>query len=190
MTVVLLAAGKSSRTSSLKQLYEVNGEYLINVQIRRLQSYGFNVAVVLGYEYNKIRTIVNDSVTIVHNEQYEKGMFSSVKTAMRTLNDEQIIFCHVDRPIPNLAVFNALLESDSPIAVAFYHGKKTPPIRIEPSMKMRLLNSDLERLDHWINAQNDVAYVEVNDPKVHYNANTDETLKKYFDVIKTKKEKL
>lgn len=190
MTVVLLAAGKSSRTSSLKQLYDVNGEYLINIQIRRLQRYGFNVAVVLGYEYKKIRTIINDSVMIIHNEQYEKGMFSSVKMAMQTLNDEQIIFCHVDRPIPDQAVFNALLESANPIAVAFYHGKKAPPIRIRSSMKMHLLNSDLGRLDHWIGAQNDVAYVEVNDPKVHYNANTDEALKKYFDVIKTKKEKL
>lgn len=183
MIVVLLAAGKSSRTSSLKQLYDINGEYLINIQIRRLQSYGFNVAVVLGYEYKKIHTIINDSVTIVHNEQYEKGMFSSVKMAMKTLNDEQIIFCHVDRPIPDLAVFNALLENDNPIAVAFYHGKKAPPIRIGSSMKMCLLNSDLVRLDHWISAQNDVAYVEVSDPKVHYNANTDETLEKYFNEI-------
>ncbi len=180
MKVVLLAAGKSSRTSVLKQLYPINGEYLINVQIRILHSYGFDVAVVLGHEYERIHTILDNSVTIVHNEHYEEGMFSSVKMAFKALNDEQLVFCHVDRPIPDLAVFEALLESDNAIAVAFYQGEKAPPIRIRSSMKKRLLDSDLERLDYWIAAEDDVDYVEVDDPKVHYNANTDETLKKYF----------
>ena len=44
MTVVLLAAGKSSRTSVMKQLYPIKGEYLINRQIRKLRGYGYNVA--------------------------------------------------------------------------------------------------------------------------------------------------
>jgi len=181
MTVVLLAAGKSSRTSIMKQLYSVKDEYLINVQIRTLQTYGFDVAVVLGHEYERIRTILDNSVTIVQNENYEEGMFSSVKKAFKELNAEQLIFCHIDRPIPDLAVFEALIQSDNDIAVAFYQGEKAPPIRIRSSMKMRLLNSDLERLDHWIAVEDDVAYVEVDDPKVHYNANTDEALKRYFD---------
>jgi len=80
-TVVLLAAGRSRRTSAPKQLYKVRGEYLINVQIGILRSYGFVVAVVLGYEYEKIRSIFDKDVTVVHNEQYEEGMFSSVKEA-------------------------------------------------------------------------------------------------------------
>jgi molybdopterin-guanine dinucleotide biosynthesis protein A len=102
--------------------------------------------------------------------------------AFKVLNDEQLVFCHVDRPIPDLAVFEALLQSDNDIAVAFNQGEKAPPIRIKSSMKKRLLDSDLERLDYWIAAEDDVDYVEVDDPKVHYNANTDETLKKYFYV--------
>jgi len=181
ITVVLLAAGKSNRTSTMKQLYQIKGEYLINAQIGILQTYGFDVAVVLGHEYEKIRTILDNSVTIVHNESYDEGMFSSVKKAFKALDEEQLIFCHIDRPIPDLAVFEALLQSDKAIAVAFYQREKAPPIRIRSSMKMRLLNSDLERLDHWIAAEDDVDYVEVDDPKVHYNANTDEALKRYFD---------
>ncbi|WP_415406132.1 nucleotidyltransferase family protein [Sulfurovum sp. CS9] len=181
ITVVLLAAGKSSRTSTVKQLYPVKGEYLINIQIRKLHAYGFDVAVVLGHEYKKIRTVLDNSVTIVHNENYEEGMFSSVKKVFETLDEEQLIFCHIDRPIPDLAVFEALLQSEKAISVAFYQGEKAPPIRIKSSMKKHLLNSNLKRLDHWIAAEDDVDYLEVDDPKVHYNANTDETLKRYFD---------
>ncbi len=180
ITVVLLAAGKSSRTSTVKQLYPINGEYLINVQIRKLQTYGFDVAVVLGHEYERIRAILDPDVTIVHNESYEEGMFSSVKKTFEVLDKEQLLFCHIDRPIPDLAVFEALSESDKAIAVAFYQGEKAPPIRIRSSRREQLLNSNLKRLDHWIVAENNVDYVEVDDPKVHYNANTDEALKRYF----------
>lgn len=181
MKVVLLAAGKSSRTSIPKQLYPVNGQYLINKQIGTLHTYGFDVAVVLGYEYEKIKRVIDDRVTIVHNGHYEEGMFSSVKMACKVLNDDQLVFCHVDRPIPDLTVFEKLLQSKKEIAVAFYKGEKAPPIRIRSSIKKRLLDSDMERLDHWIAAEDDVDYVEVDDPKVHYNANTDETLEKYFN---------
>lgn len=165
----------------MKQLYPIKGEYLINVQIRILQTYGFDVAVVLGHEYEKICTVLDNSVTIVHNENYEEGMFSSVKKAFEVLDKEQLVFCHIDRPIPDLAVFEAVLESNKAIVVAFYQGEKAPPIRIRSSMKKRLLNSNLKRLDQWISVVDDVAYVEVDDPKVHYNANTDEKLKNYFN---------
>jgi len=98
MTVVLLAAGRSSRSSVMKQLYPVMGEYLINHQIRKLRAYGYDVAVVLGHAYEKIRSVLNENVTIIHNEHYEEGMFSSVKSAFKALDDEQLIFCHIDRP--------------------------------------------------------------------------------------------
>lgn len=184
MTVVLLAAGRSSRTSVMKQLYPIKGEYLINRQIRKLRGYGFDVAVVLGHAYEKIRSVLDQDVTIVHNEHYEEGMFSSVKSAFKAVDDEELIFCHIDRPVPDRAVFEALMKSKKPVAVAFYDGEKAPPIRICSSMKELLLASGLERLDRWIKAVEDVDYVKVNDPKVHYNANTDETLKQYFDVVR------
>ncbi len=180
MKVVLLAAGKSSRTTTMKQLHRIGDEYLINVQIKTLHSYGFDVAVVLGHSYEKISNILNENVTLVHNENYEEGMFSSVKKAFKELDDEQIIFCHIDRPIPYFAVFERLLQSNNAIAVAFFKGKKAPPICINASMKKNLLDSSAKRLDYWIAGEDDVGYIDIDDPKVHYNANTDEALQKYF----------
>jgi len=182
ITVVLLAAGRSSRTSVMKQLYRVRGEYLINLQCRELRTYGFDVVVVLGYAYKKISMVLDRNVRIIYNEKYEAGMFSSVKKVFNTLDAAQFIFCHVDRPVPERDVFEALLANNMEIAVTCYQGEKAPPIRIRTSMKKRLLHSSAKRLDHWIAEEREhVAYVEVNDPKVHCNANTDEALHRCFN---------
>ena len=178
--VVLLAAGESSRTSDMKQLYIVDGEYLINHQIKKVLSYAYEVAVILGHEYEKLSSILDKRVKIIQNFNYKDGMFSSVKTAFKSLESNRLIFCHIDRPIPNKEVFELLLKSDSEIATAFYNNKKAPPIMIQSSMKEELLSSDINRLDYWIESTKKVSYIKVDDERVHFNANTDEELGRYF----------
>ncbi|MEA2091079.1 MAG: NTP transferase domain-containing protein [Campylobacterota bacterium] len=179
--VVLLAAGESSRTTTMKQLYTVNGEYLINMQIRTLLSYGYKVAVVLGHNYEKISAVLDKDIRVIQNKEYSQGMFSSVKMAFKVLEAQRFIFCHVDRPIADKNVFELLLKCNSEIATAFFNNKKAPPIMIQSSMKTELLNSSLHRLDYWIESTSKVSYIDVDDKKIHFNANTDEELGRYFD---------
>ncbi|WP_345985324.1 NTP transferase domain-containing protein [Sulfurimonas sp. HSL-1656] len=180
MTVVLLAAGRSSRTSDLKSLYRVEGEYLINRQIRQLRSYGYDVAVVLGHAFDQISAILPDGVKVIRNEVYEEGMFSSVKRAFETLDAPELYFCQVDRPVPDKRVFEALSRSNSAVATAFFEGHRAPPQRISAVMRSDLLASDAGRLDAWIEATGIAEAVDVDDPKVVLNANTDEELRRIF----------
>ncbi|MEA1954968.1 MAG: NTP transferase domain-containing protein [Campylobacterota bacterium] len=178
--VILLAGGESSRTTNMKQLYKVDGEYLINKQIKIIQSYGYEVVVVLGHEYEKIKSVLDKDVKIIRNYNYQQGMFSSVKTAFNLLDADKLIFCHIDRPIVEKDIFEELLKSDDEIVTTFYNGKKAPPIMIKYSMKKELLDSNINRLDYWIESTNKASYIEVDDEKVHFNANTDEKLRRYF----------
>lgn len=180
MTVVLLAAGKSTRTTVMKPLYRIGGDVLINHQIRKLLDYGYEVAVVLGHAFEKIRPVIGPEVTVIRNERYEKGMFSSVKKAFETLDTPELYFCHIDRPVPDKSVFEALSHSPSPVAVAFFDGRRAPPVRISSAMKAALLTSTETRLDHWVLATGIADFVPVDDPKVLYNANTDKELERYF----------
>ncbi|WP_345969935.1 NTP transferase domain-containing protein [Sulfurimonas sp. HSL1-6] len=180
MTVVLLAAGKSSRSSVMKPLYRVDGEYLINRQIRQLRSYGYDVAVVLGHAFDQIGAALPEGVRVIRNEAYGEGMFSSVKKAFETLDAPELYFCQVDRPVPDKGVFEALSRSKSPVATAFFEGHRAPPQRISAVMKSDLLASDVGRLDAWIEATGIAEAVAVDDPKVALNANTDEELRRIF----------
>ena len=66
------------------------------------------------------------------------------------------------------------------IAVALHDGRHAPPIRIRTEMKHDLLASGETRLDHWVSLSGVADFVEVDDLKIHYNANTDEELERYF----------
>jgi molybdenum cofactor cytidylyltransferase len=178
--IVLLAAGKSTRTSQMKQLYISDGEYLINKQINILLSYGYEVAVVLGHRYEEIKSILNQNIKILYNDKYELGMFSSVKKAFEELEADRLLFCHIDRPIVSKEIFEKLIRSESEIATTFFNSKKAPPIMIKYSMKKELLDSKHTRLDYWIENTKRALYIEVDDERVHYNANSDEKLKRYF----------
>lgn len=178
--VVLLGAGRSSRTTNMKQLYKIDGEYLINIQIKKLLFYGYKVAVVLGHNYHSIVDVLDEVVVVLHNENYEDGMFSSVKKAVEELQEDTLIFCHIDRPIADKEVFEKLLKSNSQVAVTYLHQKKAPPIMIKSTMKNSLLSSKHKRLDYWIEECKDLQLLHVEDEKVHFNANNDEELRKYF----------
>jgi len=178
--VVLLAAGKSSRTSGMKQLYKIGHEYLINVQIHKLLSYGYSVVVILGHRYEEILDVIEDRVEIIHNKNYEEGMFSSVCASFENIQCEKFLFCHIDRPILSKEVYTKVLQSDKDIAVAYCCGKKAPPIMIRQKLKSAILNSDEERLDFWIASQKSVAYVDVDTNQIHFNANSDVELERYF----------
>ena len=178
--VVLLAAGESTRTTDMKQLYKIDGEYLINKQIKIVQSYGYDVVVVLGYKYKKIKSVLNRDIQVIKNSNYKDGMFSSVKSAFKNLEATRLIFCHIDRPMVSKDIFEKLIESKSEITTTFFKGKKAPPIMIKYSMKKKLLDSTQVRLDYWIESTYKASYIEVDDEKVHFNANTDETLERYF----------
>lgn len=179
--VVLLAGGKSTRTTKMKQLYMVDADYLINLQIKKLLGYGFKVAVVLGFNFNKLKNIIDEDVVILENKNYEDGMFSSVKVACKELDVNSLLFCHIDRPIADKEVFDLLLDVDSDVAVAYKNYKKAPPIFIKSKMFNDLIESDFKRLDYWVESINSLTLVDVIDEKVHFNANTDLELKRYFD---------
>jgi CTP:molybdopterin cytidylyltransferase MocA len=62
--VVLLAAGESSRTTGMKQLYMVNDDYLINHQIDKLLSFcGFFIILVFAISFPTIGALYQMQIT-------------------------------------------------------------------------------------------------------------------------------
>lgn len=90
MTVVILAAGTSSRMNgSNKLLLEWNaGESLLEHTIRTALSFTDKVYVVTGHERRKVlRIILSYPVKEIFNENFEEGQESSIRIAAEEIDD-------------------------------------------------------------------------------------------------------
>ncbi|KQC13193.1 MAG: hypothetical protein APR63_01040 [Desulfuromonas sp. SDB] len=179
-SILLLAGGKSSRTTIPKQLFVVEQKPLICWQIEKcLEYHPGNVYVVLGANYSSIRGHLTPyPVKIIHNSSWDKGMISSVKIGLESIQENQVFIHPVDVPIPGKSVFTKLLEYQC--AVPTYQGKKGHPVLISKRYYQDLISS-AQRLDHWINQSNVFQLVDTDDPDILLNLNTDRELKQWQD---------
>ncbi|MGC9365860.1 MAG: nucleotidyltransferase family protein [bacterium] len=171
-SILLLAGGKSSRTSIPKQLFMVEQKPLICWQIEKcLQYQPANVYVVLGANYSLIRGYLNPyPVKVIENSNWNRGMISSVKIGLNHIRENQTFIHPVDVPLPNQSVFTKLLGYQC--ALPTYQGKKGHPVLISKRYYQDLINS-AQRLDHWINQSRAFQLVDTNDPDILLNLNTD-----------------
>lgn len=85
---MILAAGCSSRLGKAKQLVEYDGLPLICRQIELALQYSTDVTVVLGYQSHEISIkIASYPVDIIVNEQWQKGLGSTISYAVSQRKD-------------------------------------------------------------------------------------------------------
>ena len=89
IAVLILAAGESSRMKKLKPLLPMEGQTVIERVIDLFRMIGIaDILVVLGYAADQLIPVLNkQGVSYVINEDYRRGMFSSVRTGAEHLGD-------------------------------------------------------------------------------------------------------
>ena len=85
---VVLAAGKSTRMGSLKQLLRLEGRPLLEIALENLRaSHASEIVVVLGHAADKIQREARlEGVRIAVNEAYAEGMGTSLGVGLRALD--------------------------------------------------------------------------------------------------------
>jgi len=148
--VVLLAAGESARIKSPKMLLPLEGKTLIEKVIENILASSIkNIIVVLGAWKNEIlEKIRNLPVGYTINEEWEKGMLSSVIHGIRSLSGHvcAAIVYPADYPfIPGSLLDNiteAYFNSGKGIVIPVCRGKRGHPVLID-----RKYFSEVEKLD-------------------------------------------
>ena len=129
--VIILAAGKSSRLGSPKQLLHFRGKNLLQHSIDiALGSIARQVIVVLGAEKEQIEQNLDQSkIFLLNNKDWQTGMASSIKFALKNLEKvmpeaEGAIFMVCDQPFVSSELLNNLiakyLESRKSIIASSY----------------------------------------------------------------------
>ena len=132
MTVdgVILAAGFSRRMGQFKPALPIKDKPLLERCIENMQPVCNRIIVVGGYNFLKTAELTQplSGVTLVKNEHFEKGMFSSVQSGIRAVNAGRFFLLPGDQPAVKTKTFREMLAIEGDIVVPRYRGKKGHPV--------------------------------------------------------------
>jgi len=123
VSVIILAAGSSSRMGQSKQLLPWNDETLLAHAVKTaMESRAGHVYVVLGSNEDLHRAEIEKlPVTIVKNPSWEKGMGSSIKVGLTAaINSEAVLIMVCDMPFVTSQHLNNIIETKQPIVASKY----------------------------------------------------------------------
>jgi molybdenum cofactor cytidylyltransferase len=136
---ILLAAGESSRMrGSFKPLLKWGKRTVIGECVHQMRNSQLaEIFVVLGHREADIRqTLAGSGVQYAINEDYQRGMLSSVKTglAMISPNADAALIALVDQPMITKDVIDTLIAAfiagGRGVALPTYRGKRGHPVII------------------------------------------------------------
>lgn len=193
MSVILLAAGRSSRMGKPKGLVQIENRPWIEWQLESLRAADAEmVVVVLGHDAEAYETalakiaIAGLSVVTTRNLDPDRGQFSSIQEGLRCVlssgfAEGGVYILPVDVPCANIEVWKRMREAqnDRGALVPMVDGRGGHPVWISKNFAKSLALLDPvdpeSRLDLQIHRLpvDQVAHVEVDDPAILANFNTE-----------------
>ena len=144
---IILAAGESRRMGRPKTLLDWSGETVLDHMIGLLAEACQPVIVVLGHQAGRVRSAAGRAgqAVFVVNSEFTEGMPSSLQCGLRAVPEdaEGVMFTPADHPAVRAAtvqaIARALHESEAPLAVPAYRGRRGHPVAIRRALAAELL---------------------------------------------------
>lgn len=143
---LILAAGLSGRMNSFKPLLKIKNQTIIQIIVDKLLNVCDNVVIVTGFKSGEIKSVIekSDRIKFVFNEEYEEGMFTSLKKGLSELsNSDWTIYHFVDQPfLPRsfYSEFVAQIDQRYNWVQPEFNSVKGHPILIDRSIYQIILN--------------------------------------------------
>ena len=164
---VILAGGFSTRATTNKMHFLVEGKPLLQHTIDSVKSIVEKVIVVTGHYDQEIKEFIkeDEKIQIVYNKNYEKGMFSSVLRGVKETSGDFFILPG-DIPFIKKETFEALLHGNKPVRFPTYKGKEGHPLFISKELKKSLLNEPIGSNLRVYRDRQDKEAIEVDDKNI------------------------
>lgn len=189
---IVLAAGESRRMGMPKSLLRFNETTFLEQIVGVLQQSDVSgITVVLGARARMVRAAVGLSdVNVVVNENYQEGQLSSLIAGIKGMPDEAdaILLCLVDNPFISIGlvwrIIQAFRESQKPIVVPVFNGRRGHPALFAAAVFDELLNAPMsEGARYVVNADKArVLEVEIPDQRILAKIDTPADYASHFGV--------
>ena len=188
---IVPAAGESKRMGSPKMLLPYNGMTVIEQVIENLLSAGIsNILIVLGSDHEEILSKINGyHVSHCYNEDYRRGMLSSVQCGLASLpdNDGGVLIIPGDQPMIGQVQISLVIktwsESGKGIVMPVHNGKRGHPLIFNMKYRSEVMSlPDAKGLRELaVMHPDDIMEAETDDPAVLRDIDTQ---KEYMDELK------
>ena len=187
VAAIVFAAGAGTRMAGrIKQLLPWRGKTLVENAIAiAAQSNVNETLIVLGARAEEIRAVIrNAPARIVLNREWENGHSTSIRTGLNALSSkfDAAIFINADQPLLTSAVVSAIIqryrETDAPIIVPYYAGKRGSPVLFNRKYFPELVSLQGEQGGRELLAKYPVERVEFADASYGYDVDTFEEYSK------------
>jgi CTP:molybdopterin cytidylyltransferase MocA len=153
ISAIILAAGYSRRMGALKPILKLGDKTLLERAIRLFRDSGIeDVIVVVGHRSKELIPIVDEcKARAVMNEQFERGMFSSVQAGVKALSPDSHAFFVLPTDIPLVrpetikAILAAYHRGKSKMVFPVFLGKRGHPPLIDACYRNEILSYSGEK---------------------------------------------
>ena len=134
IAVLVLAAGKSSRMKSIKQLEKINQKTLLDITLEKIKNiFSDDIFCVLGANADKVKSeIVTKNINFINNTNFETGLSASIVAGIHhfkknNLNFESFFILLADQPAIDIAYLKSMIflsEENKENIIASKYGNK------------------------------------------------------------------
>jgi len=181
---VMLAAGRSSRMDAWKMTLPWGETTIVEHSVRIALNVCARVVLVAGFRAEELHGRFRDwqRVSVVRNESFKQGMFSSVQRGAQVLGSGGFFLALGDMPGVPEDIYRDLLGWDRKLTSIFtgeayavipkYRGKKGHPLLLSPQMRTRILETDVSMTLRDVLAEVPTLIVPVYDSGILYDVDT------------------
>lgn len=197
---LILAAGLSSRMDGFKPLVLFDQKPFIIHIIDKLSAVCDEIFVVTGFNRYALEDSVRalyrgdailKKIDFIHNQYFEKGMFSSIQKGMKEIlpemSEQDYVMLHlIDQPHISEDVYEKLAEKahnvNMKVIVPSYNMKAGHPIMLSKEVVEEIVEaSESENLRDLLRKLNDeIMYVNISDESIIQDVNTPEEKNRYL----------
>lgn len=189
---VILAAGKSTRMAGeAKMAMDLSGKSVIQRSIDSLRPFCSRIVVVTGFHAEAVMESAGHSpeAVFMHNPDFGKGMFSSLRLGLRHAKGERILILPGDCPFITREVCEKLLQGEGDIVLPAYQGKHGHPVLLSRrAIEGLLADENCQSLQEYIQA-NEPEIIAVDHPEILWDIDTPEDYAKAADYFQAKEQR-
>lgn len=174
-----------------KLAMDLDGRTVIERSIESLLAFCSRIVVVTGFHAEAVMESAGHSpeAVFMHNPDFGKGMFSSLRLGLRHAKGERILILPGDCPFITREVCEKLLQGEGDIVLPAYQGKHGHPVLLSRrAIEGLLADENCQSLQEYIQA-NEPEIIAVDHPEILWDIDTPEDYAKAADYFQAKEQR-